>query len=62
MLEFIVLGQIPGTHLQVSFGIVVALLLIGVGTFLLATWSKHRDSLHTESKFALIYMSLFLRR
>lgn len=44
MLEFIVLGQIPGTHIQITFAWCVVVLLIGLVWLDLKIHRNHKNS------------------
>lgn len=43
MLEFIVLGQIPGTHFVLTFSWIVAFAVIGAGATLIRREYRHRE-------------------
>lgn len=45
MLDFIVLGTIPGTSLQIGFSLWLAVVLILAGIFILRSFYHHRTSL-----------------
>ena len=50
MLEFIVLGQIPGTHIQINFTTVLACIpaLLVMGEFVLFLKRKHKPEAATQ--------------
>jgi hypothetical protein len=63
MLEFIVLGQVPGTRIQLSFSNVLLLWSIAILVYWTTTRKpKHRQTVQTEIRLALIYLTLMLRR
>ncbi len=47
MLDFIVLGDIPGTHLQITFAWVVFFVLVGLIT---VDYKIHRHHKNTEAR------------
>lgn len=63
MLEFIVLGQVPGTQIQLSFGNIIAMWLSCVGLILLVvSIRRYRFAMKTELNLLRIYLMLRLRR
>lgn len=63
MLELIVLGQIPGTQIQLSFSNVMVLLLVAFCTFaLIMGGRKYKSTIKTELEIFHIYLSLRLHR
>ncbi len=63
MLEFIVLGQVPGTHIQLSFGNVIVLWLTVLCAYVVITGGrKYKPTIKTEINILLIYLSLRLHR
>ncbi len=62
MLELIVLGQIPGSQFQLTFGHTIVLWLGFVITVLLRMKGrKIKNTLSTEAEMLLIYVSLRFR-
>lgn len=49
MLEFIVLGQIPGTGFVITFGWIVGLITVATGVGLLRYEHKHHDLMQLVS-------------
>lgn len=63
MLEFIVLGQVPGTDIQLSFLSVVLLWFMAIVAFLTAVHiPKYRQVIQSEFRLLLIYLTLLLNR
>lgn len=62
MLEFIVLGQIPGSHIQLTFGHAIVLWLgFVIAVLLRMKGRKIKNTLTTEAEMLLIYVSLRFR-
>lgn len=59
MLEFIVLGQIPGSHAQLTFGNVMTLWIIFLTLlFAITAGKKHKEHIRTEAEMLQIYLTL----
>lgn len=58
MLEFIVLGQVPGTNLQVTFGDVVGILM--AAALLFAAYQAHSHRHKLADKLAELFKNLNL--
>jgi hypothetical protein len=62
MLELIVLGQIPGTHIQLSFNSVVFVWITAVIFYAYASHGpKFQAALEREFRIVLIYLTLKLK-
>jgi hypothetical protein len=62
MLEFIVLGRIPGTHIQISFGNVIFIWIAAVLVYMyMNQGSKVLAILEKEFRLVLIYLTLRLK-
>lgn len=59
MLEFIVLGQIPGSHTQLTFGNVMMLWIIFLALlFAIIAGKKYKEHIKTEAEMLQIYLIL----
>jgi hypothetical protein len=48
MLEFIVLGQVPGTHIYISFTLALAVFAVASGLLVLNIKSQNTKENHTQ--------------
>ncbi len=63
MLEFIVLGQVPGTQIQLSFGAIIVLWLSCIGLVIFTvSVRKYRFAVKTEMNLLRIYLMIRLRK
>ena len=62
MLELIVLGQVPGTRIQLSFDNVLFIWLLAVFAYFYVIYGPRlRAALETEFRFVMIYITLMLK-